>query len=155
MKIFIAVAILFLSSTAFAQDACFEKEKNVLTKKIFTEKEWTTALDDWNAQEPTDPGILQLLFAWKVYNDELPTANKFKGDKRKHCYIGCRISQDVAFETAVYVAWYKEKEDLTDCAKGTLFELRDHDVTLQGAELGKQSTDPQFCFDECSGIKRY
>lgn len=155
MKLFFALAILFASQAVFAQDACYITEKNVSTDLFFTEPEWTMALEQWNAQEPADPGLLQLFFAWKVYNDELPTANTLKGDKRKHCYIGCRIAQDVAFDTSVYVAWHKEKQDLTDCEKGTFFEQRDYETTVHGAELSKQSSDPQFCLDECNMIKRY
>ena len=155
MKSLIALSILLFSGSAFAQQACYETEKNVTTKKMFTEDEWNAALEDWDAQEPKDPGILKLFYAWNVYNKELPTANTFKGDKRKHCYIGCRIAQDVSYETAVYVAWYKEKEDLTDCKKNSYFEHRDYEITIEGAELAKKSKDAKYCLDECGKIKRY
>lgn len=155
MKLLFAFSILLFSGSAFAQQACFENEKNVITKKMFTEEEWNIALKEWDAQEPKDPGILKLFFAWNVYNKELPTANKFKGDKRKHCYMGCRIAQDVSYETAVYVAWYKEKEDLTDCKVNSNFEHRDYEITIEGADLAHQGKGASYCFDECGKIKRY
>lgn len=155
MKYALLFAILIFGVSAHAQEACFETEKNVSTKKMFTDEEWQIALADWESKEPADPGIFKLFDAYQVYQAELPTANKFKGDKRKHCYIGCRISQAVSHDTAVYTAWLKEKDDLTDCAKGTYFELRDYDITVQGADLGVNNKDPQHCFDECSLIKRY
>ncbi|MCC6138541.1 MAG: hypothetical protein IT287_07900, partial [Bdellovibrionaceae bacterium] len=121
----------------------------------FTEEAWNATLEDWNSLEPLDPGFLQLFYAWDLYNKEEAIVAKIKGDKRKHCYMGCRIAQQVSLDTAIYVAWYKEKKDLTDCKANTYFEVRDHEVTLQGAELGQVSAEPQYCMDECNAIKRF
>lgn len=153
--LFFLTISLFFSSSAFAQDLCFENEKNAETKVIFTEDEWTAAVVEWDAQEPQDPGILKLLAAWNVYKQESATTAKIKGDKRKHCYMGCRIAQSVSYETAVYVAWMKEKEDLTDCKASTLFEVRDFEVTVDGADLAKDSSKKNYCLEQCQQIKRY
>lgn len=155
MKTLLLLLVFGFGSSAYAKGACYSSEKNVSTKKMFTENDWEEALADWDSKEPADPGILKLFAAYQVYQKELPTANTFKGDKRKHCYIGCRIAQDVSHDTAVYTAWYKEKEDLTDCVKGSYFELRDYEITVQGADLGLKNKDPKYCLEECSLVKRY
>lgn len=158
MKSILLVITIMFSVSANAQSACYETEKNVTTKKMFTEDEWNTALMNWDTQEPTDPGIIALYGAWTVYKtalSEIKGNKKFNGDKRKHCYVGCRIAQDVDEVTATYVAWYKEKKDLTDCVEGSYFELRDHEATLLGIKLAEKSKDPQYCLDECVKIKKY
>lgn len=143
-----------LSFGAQAQQACFETEKNVLTKKVFTEEDWKSTLKDWSASEPSSPGYVRLLLAWNLYNTEEAALKKIKGDKRKHCYMGCRIAQDISLETAIYVAWYKEKKDLTDCSIKTLFEEYDYEVTLKGAEMGQENSDSEYCLDQCNALKR-
>lgn len=122
---------------------------------MFTEVEWNTAIADWDTQEPEDPGIIKLFSAWQVYKKEAHAVKKIKGDKRKHCYMGCRIAQDVSYETAVYVAWMKEKEDLTDCQESTFFEVRDFEVTVDGAGLAATGTSKKHCLDQCLQIQRY
>lgn len=146
---------LCFTSIATAQSACYENEKNVSTKKMFTEDEWNSAISEWDSQEPQDPGLLKLFAAWNVYKKEAPAVKKIKGDKRKHCYIGCRIAQEVSYDTALYVAWMKEKEDITDCDASTLFEWRDFEVTVHGAELAKDSSNEKYCLDQCTQIQRY
>ncbi len=155
MKFLFILLSTSLASTAYAQNSCYDREINVNTKKAYTEEQWNLEIADWGAQEPKDPGVIKLFAAWKVYKNEAPAVKKIKGDKRKHCYMGCRIAQDVSYETAVYVAWMKENDDLTDCETSTYFEHRDFEVTVDGAELSKESSEKQFCLDECSKIKKF
>jgi len=155
MKILFILLSVSFTSSAFAQNACYDNETNVKTKKAYSEDQWNMEIADWGTQEPKDPGVINLFAAWKVYKNKAATVKKIKGDKRKHCYMGCRIAQDVSLETAIYVAWLKENDDLTDCEKSTLFEHRDFEVTVEGAELSKESSDKQHCLDECSKIKKF
>jgi hypothetical protein len=149
MKTILFIASIIFSTTVFAAPACYELEVDVQTKKPFEEKTWLETIDYWNAEEPAFPGIFKLASAWSVYKKALPEANKLKNDKLKHCYMGCKIAQNVSYETAVYVAWYKEQQDLTDCNQKTFFEVKDLESTLLGADIGAQSTEPKACVKTC------
>lgn len=155
MKYFALILLFSLSSLVQAQESCALEEIDSTTKKHFTEQQWDQQLEQWMSEEPASPGLLRLGLAFAVYTNEKPKTKKLRGDKRKHCYMGCRISQELGYETAEYVAWLKEHEDLTDCNGSTYFEIRDFEVTVYGAELGQTSKDPAFCIQECNQIKRY
>lgn len=154
MRLFIASLISILGLSFAQADECYLSEKNVVTKKIFTEQEYTQVLDEWLSQEPESPGLLNLLFAYNVYKNESSTVADIKGDKRRHCYIGCRITQSASYESAIYAAWYKEYKDLTDCSNSTSFERRDYEYTLEGADIGTLNTEPSHCHDTCSSLPR-
>lgn len=150
MKLFLLTTMLFFQSKAFASFQCFENEKDVTTKKIFTEQGYNQSLESWLTGEPEHPGYFQLWKAYNFYSGEKPTLNKIKGDKRKHCYIGCRMGQALPVDTAIYVAWYKEYQDLTDCERSTRFEVEDFDATLSGIDVGESSpNDTEICFNFC------
>lgn len=154
MRLFVASLITFCSLSFAVANDCYLSEKNAVTKKIFTEQDYSLALEQWLSQEPESPGLLSLLFAYNVYKKESSTVSNIKGDKRKHCYIGCRITQSASYEAAIYAAWYKEYKDLTDCNKSTSFERRDYEYTLEGADIGTLNTEPSHCHDTCSSLPR-
>ena len=80
---------------------------------------------------------------------ELSTAQTLKNDKKKHCYIGCRIAQDTSVEISIYVGWLKESDDIQDCNKKTFFEPLDFESTLDGAEFAETSSSPMSCLEFC------
>lgn len=154
MKPLFFVLILFSSALAIASPTCAENETDTETKESYSEELWNITLSDWELEEPEHPGYLQLFFAYNIYKREAKSGKKIKGDKRKHCYFGCKISQDLSYEAAHYVAWYKEYKDLTDCNKKTLFEIKDFLYTLEGAEIGQESTNKALCSEACRDIPR-
>ncbi len=138
---------------AAAADMCWEQERNPYSKATYTETEWYEHTQAWNEREPEDPGLLSLFWAHQTYKHELETANSLKKDKRKHCYIGCRIAQDTSLEVGTYVGWLKESEDLADCNRNTLFETLDYQSTIEGAEHGATVKSPEECYDFCETYK--
>ncbi|MBY0386153.1 hypothetical protein K2X05_13420, partial [bacterium] len=122
-------------------------------KDIYTEDQWYEHLEKWENKAPPSPGLLSLFKAHQTYKKELSTAQKLKNDKKKHCYIGCRIAQDTSLDVSTYVGWLKESEDIQDCDKKTFFEPLDFKSTVDGAEQAVVSSEPSFCFDYCQDYK--
>ena len=143
------ISIFFLSPSLFAsEERCWRSEINPATKKIYaSEAAWHAELQRWKALEPKAPSLDQLFRAYEIYKSEKSAAQKLKNDKVKHCYIGCRIAQDLNFESARYVGWYKETQDLEDCKRNTRFEEKDYEATVFGANL--QVTGKEACVDSC------
>lgn len=156
MKLFLSLflSVLFpLTSSAAQPTACWAKEVNPISKKPYTEQQWMADLSRWQQQEPENPSLWQLFLAHQTYQDELDVTKKIKGDKRKHCYMGCRIAQTTSYEVSFYIGWLKESEDLQDCDKKTNFEPLDQQSTADGAAVGADSPTPQSCRDYCSSYK--
>ena len=143
----------FLVLMASASDMCWEQERNPYSKATYTEAEWQEHTQAWDERQPEEPSLLSLFWAHQTYKQELETANTLKNDKRKHCYIGCRIAQDTSLEVSTYVGWLKESEDLSDCNRKTLFETLDYQSTIEGAEQGSLVSEPQECYDFCESYK--
>ncbi len=138
---------------AAAADMCWERERNPYSEATYTEVEWYDHTQAWNALQPEEPSLLSLFWAHQTYKQELDTAKTLKNDKRKHCYIGCRIAQDTSLEVSTYVGWLKESEDLADCNRKTLFETLDYQSTIDGAQQGSLVSEPQECYDFCESYK--
>lgn len=154
MKITSIFSLVFsftvMASAAGAAEACFTQEFNPTTNKVFaSQADYDAALSDWQFRAPTSPGLFSLARAYAVYNKEKATAQQITNDKRAHCYVGCRISQDVDFRTAEYVGWLKEDRDIKDCNKGSHFDAADFDATVVGAQLGQSQMDATGCMAAC------
>jgi hypothetical protein len=150
MMFFVFNSLVLMASAA---DMCWEQERNPYSKDRYTENEWHEHTQAWNERQPEEPGLLNLFWAHQTYKQELDTANSLKNDKRKHCYIGCRIAQDTSLEVSTYVGWLKESEDLTDCNRKTLFETLDYQSTIEGAQQGATNGDPESCYEFCQTYK--
>lgn len=130
---------LMLTASAQAAESCLEISE--------------AQMKQWVSIQPEIPNFTDLLSAKRIIDAERSYALKFKNDKRAHCYLGCRISADVNFETARYAAWQKEYSDATDCNPKTHFEVADYDATIKGAQREVKSPERaglrKSCTDYC------
>ena len=154
MSFFINYLFAFLLASQAMANNCFDSEFNVSAQTRFTAEDYFVTLNTWQSQEPESPGILELFLAYRIYKNESETTAEINGDKRQHCYIGCRITESVSYEAAMYAAWYKEYQDLTDCKRNTYFEVRDYEYTLKGAHEAEMNGESSSCYDTCSVIER-
>lgn len=142
---------LFLHLAEAEPSSCWDKELNPYTQSVYkSEDEWLHQRERWDALQPENVSLWSLFWAHQTYKKELSTAQTLKNDKRKHCYIGCRIAQEQSYEVSDYVGWFKESEDLQDCDKKTFFEPLDYQSTADGAKRGASSQDPQRCYEACA-----
>lgn len=140
-----------LSIRTLAQgNTCWRSEINYLTQKKYASASlYQQHVDSWGQQAPEQPSWLLLNQAFEVYQQELSYSKKFKRDKVKHCFMGCRIAKETNFSTAKYTAWYKEQKDLIDCKLSSLFEIVDYDSTLDGAKNpGLRKACEKYCVKE-------
>lgn len=122
-------------------DRCWTQEKNSETRRPYSSAGvWEDDVTAWKNKPRPGLNPLSLLKVLSVYSDEKAKTASFKNDKIAHCYLGCTITQKVDFKMALYVAWYKEMTDLTDCQMNTHFEYKDYTATVLGAEKGKSSS---------------
>jgi hypothetical protein len=138
----VAIVILAGTSTTFAQECLEVSEQQI--------KQWKTS-------QPELPDISDLYKAKKLIDAERKYSLKLGGDKRAHCYLGCRISHEVNFETARYAAWQKEYNDATDCDPKSLFEIADYEATLKGAsyaaDIARKKISKKQCVLFCKTFK--
>lgn len=145
---FLLSLMIFDLRFAFAENTCYQQETNFRTRARFaSDEEYQTELSWWQNKAPETPSLYDLALAFKVYNDEKSTALKLKSDKKAHCYIGCRISQETSFEVADYSGWLKEERDLKDCKTSTHYDEADYTATLNGAHIGENNQ--ANCFNAC------
>lgn len=146
--------ICFATTPSWAQaKACHEQEYNEESRKVFSSRdEYADAIRAWKARAPDTPHPIALWRAYNIYKKEHHKALSLGNDKRAHCYIGCRISQDIDFPTADYVGWYKEERDLSDCNRRTHFDEIDYIATIKGAEIGKQQHESSTCERACKQL---
>ncbi|UOF01710.1 hypothetical protein [Bdellovibrio reynosensis] len=149
------LVLSIISFNASAADLCFKSENNPRTGEVFqTQADYDDELSLWNQKHPGMPNPFSLMKAYSLYSSEKDLANKLKkkSDKLAHCYVGCRISQEISKRTADYVGWYKEEKDLKDCHHGTRFDEQDYIATVRGADLGETQQDAKGCLDSCTQI---
>ena len=149
MRTLILTLVFLIATPALAQGYCSNVEVHPETRQTMSGEEWQSLKDEWSEEEPTNPGALVLLAAYAIYAMEKDTADQLRGDKRKHCYMGCRIARRVSYNAAVYAAWLKEYEDLDDCNPNTYFEWRDYEVTVNGADAAVSMGRSGDCFEYC------
>lgn len=108
---------------------------------------------EWAALEPTRPRLRDMARATVLYRSEREQAMRLRGDKVRHCFIGCRLSVAINPTTGLYLGWLKEQWDLTDCDPATRFEPADERATALGVELAEriQGID---CRRECEAALR-
>jgi len=150
---FTLLAFIFLLTNTLQVQAsvqtCFQKEG------FLSQTAHSTALKQWIKRRPPDPSFYKLERAYAFSYYESGLVNRlFKYDKAKHCLVGCRIAQDIDFETAEYAAWYKEYTDLIDCNSKSKFETLDYVFTLWGAYRGTESQDFLYCVEKCEMITK-
>jgi hypothetical protein len=156
MKVLLSLLSFILIPTfgfAAQPPGCWTSEVSPVSKKIYSQTQWEQDLAQWLRLEPESPSLWSLFKAHQTYKKEQAAVKKIKGDKRKHCYIGCRIAQENSLEVSLYVGWLKESEDLQDCDKKTYFEPLDHQSTVDGAVVGSESQSPKICHEFCSAYK--
>ncbi len=135
------------SAMASSHD-CWKKEIDPTTEKIYSsEQAWQFHVDYWQKKNKIIPNPFQLARAYGLYKSNKKTATQLKNDKMAHCYMGCRIAQDVDFRTAKYLAWLKEEKDITDCNPNSHFEAKDYEATLIGARIPKGNYPN--CIQQC------
>lgn len=154
MKALLILVFIAHAMPAFSKGQCIDVEVHPETREKMSESQWQRAHQEWVDEEPKNPGYLNLLLAYGVYSAEKRRLGKLRGDKRKHCYMGCRIARRISLNTAIYVAWYKEYEDLTDCNPKTFFEWRDYEFTVDGAEAGASMGNTGNCMKYCQNQPR-
>jgi hypothetical protein len=131
-----SLLIIFFSHLALsAPVACWTNEINQKTLNPYaSEAEYKNDLLNWlNQSSEVNP--FMLVRAYQVYVQEKARALTLESDKMSHCYMGCRMRQETNFKTVRYVAWLKEKKDLTDCDPNTHFEVKDFEATILGGAL--------------------
>ena len=107
-------------------------------------------VSQWASEAVPFPGPLDAYAAYRIGKDERDFAlDRLKNDKKAHCYMGCRIAQDVNFQTAQWAGWKKEDKDLRDCNPATHFEVMDYQVTVIGAHLGLSASSVDDCLRRC------
>lgn len=133
--------------------SCFQQEVDPSTRRRYqNESQWQADVTRLEEKEPSRPGLYELYKGYQVYKAESALTLKLRSDKRAHCYIGCRIANEVSVPVAEYAAWYKESEDLTDCNPKSLFEWNDIIATQTGIEMVRQQPgvgNTEFCRQSC------
>lgn len=139
-------------SFAFADD-CYLHEIDPQTKRVYqNEAQWKADQDKLWAAAPPSPSLYRLKKGYDVAISESGISRGIGSDKRKHCYVGCRIANDVGHDVAVFAAYYKENKDLLDCNSKTHYDLADIPATVRGADLAmasKSPADKDYCWKEC------
>lgn len=150
MSSFLFMLMLSLSTQAFAEGECYTQEINPHTNKAYTSLEqYNSHKQEWTSIAPESPGLFALARAYGSYSREKAIATKLRNDKRAHCYIGCRLSQEMDYRTAEYVGWLKEDRDIKDCSKATHFDSADYKATRAGATFGESQPDAAGCVAVC------
>lgn len=152
-QIFPVLIFISISLVARADNKeCYLYEIDPHTKKVYQNRaQWEAdrkAL--WN-QTPEMPDILSLQAGYAVGVRESARSKGMGSDKRKHCYVGCRIAAEVSYEVAVYAAYYKENRDISDCDPNSRFEWEDIAATERGAKIAQKQSrpSPAFCRERC------
>ena len=137
------------SLTAFAEiEPCWRLEINPRTEEKYNSvSDWNRAMWDWERASPLKPSPAQLFAASKIYFAYNGQVTNWNFDKAAHCFLGCKMSQEISFQAAQYTAWFKEFGDLRDCNEHTHFGQADYNATIQGAALGqdKNMNCEQLC----------
>jgi hypothetical protein len=162
LRLTISIGGLIVGAGASAQSSgsdCFLSEIDPSTKKVYQNKaQWDADLKGIWDSAPISRNPFLLFRGYEVSIVESRNAKGIGSDKRKHCYVGCRIAEEVGYDIAIYAGIYKEDLDLTDCKISTRFDRSDLLATLVGAGIAKESpgrADAAFCRSQCrTAIKR-
>lgn len=89
--------------------------------------------------------LLSLRSKFTKYNDNAKAFSQ--NDKVRHCYIGHVVARKHAYKTAVFIAFYKEAQDVGDGKRRTRFEIADQEATVYGAQLAMEGVDIEQCHE--------
>jgi len=154
------ICIFALGAAAAAESvgACYENEIDPQTKQIYqNEAQWKADREGLWAKAPSSPNFYRLKLGYDVSVEESKNSRGIGSDKRKHCYVGCRIANEVGHDVAVYAGYYKEDKDLLDCNPKTNFDLKDIEATVLGADIALKNPDKadgEYCRTECRAAIR-
>lgn len=163
-KIILVLATLLISAQAFAggisdsigdviAHLALKRKVNTIYDKAISctplEVDSKNSIDitDWREMEPEAPH-------WQMLNQfstVAPEARNYaikKGgsDKVMHCFAGCFMAKKLDLASGIYLGWYKELVDASDCSTGTRFEKADYEATHAGAIIGSKGRECEsFC----------
>lgn len=130
---------------------CFENELDPHTDRPYqNQAQWEADIQELWAPNPPIPWIFDLMKGREVAEKE--SKERVGSDKRRHCYVGCRIANVVNYDVAVYAGYFKEDQDLKDCKRSTRYEPEDLAATILGAEIAREKpgkADKEFCRQRC------
>jgi hypothetical protein len=156
----VALIALFFPILAFADTPpgdCYRHEIDPHTGRFYQNRtQWEAdRVELWKSAPPA-PSFFRRWQGYKVAMVESPNSHGIGSDKRKHCYVGCRIAAVVGPDVAEYAAYYKEDKDILDCSSQTHFDLMDIKATMAGALLATipEKSDANFCRTECRKLIR-
>lgn len=131
--------VLFSSLTACATASAKDSKVACWQQESYQDKaSYNQEVQNWYYSMPIVPDIFTLLRAYNVSKKYRSEALRLGNDKTAHCFMGCKISEEVNFKSAVYAAWRKEYDDLKDCNSNSHFEIADFNATIDGAENPNQ-----------------
>jgi hypothetical protein len=137
-----------------AADSYAHRKANAQVDQLFNQAKSCSPLETdrgqnvhfWMSQKPGLPGWQDLD---KINNNRsryYQMGSQFSQvDKIRHCYVGCVVAREVNYASAVFVGWYKELQDSSDCSSSTRFELQDQDATVAGAIAASRTSCESFC----------
>jgi hypothetical protein len=157
---YLAGSLSMGSPAALADDMTFEPEGQFQLEAragacwqeegFASEWEYQKQITDWQNEAVPFPGPLDAYSAYRIYKQEARMAQDFlRNDKKVHCYMGCRMTQEANFATAQWAGWEKERRDLSDCNANSHFEVMDYTATVVGAHLGTQTQGRDACLKVC------
>jgi hypothetical protein len=155
-----ALIALFFPILSFADTSkgdCYRNEIDPHTRRFYENRaQWEADRAELWRLAPSAPSFYRRWQGYKVAMAESVSSRGIGSDKRKHCYVGCRIAAQVGADVAEYAAYYKEDKDILDCNPQTHFDLTDITATMAGASLAiiPERSDPGFCRAECRKLIR-
>ncbi len=102
---------------------------------------------DWQQVEPVAPHwkMLKKFNATAIEARDYALA-KHASDKVLHCLAGCFVATKLDYISGVYLGWFKELLDASDCKVNTHFEKADYEATQAGAIIGSaKNSCESFC----------
>lgn len=142
-----------LSQLAIDAEAIYASE-SYHGQRFVSALAWSQKLEEWEAIRPDFPGPLASIsgvIAASRLSKQVNQGREIRNDKWKHCIMGAEIAAITSVKTAIYAAWIKEHEDLTDGIKSTSFDEIDYQATVDGANQAENLTSrPSFGFGDGS-----
>lgn len=152
LKFLLFILFFSISVSHSKSQVCYLSEPYPYSSRNFeTQKEYDFYVNYWKEFEPQQPNPLLLLRGWLIAKEASQFARQnFADDKKMHCYVGCKVSQNASFQTAVYAGWLKEYQDLTDCKSNSGFSPDDYEATIVGGRAGTNKTSNclNFCYSQ-------
>jgi hypothetical protein len=122
-------------------------DKAISCTPLEMDKKYGINVTDWKEIEPEAPHWHMLDKFSSVAPEARDYALKKGGsDKVMHCFAGCYVARKLDLTSGIYLGWYKELVDASDCTTNTRFEKADYDATHAGAIIGSKGREcDSFC----------